>query len=218
MKRWLKRLFKALNGETKAPQIKGLHRNLGDAARGRGDWDAAGRHYAFHLEETPQDFDIWVQLGHALKEKSLFDQADLAYAQAARLNGADADPALNRAHMAKGRGDFDAARDHFTAAYAIHRDPDVARELNWVEAQLAAGRSAPSRTASAGRDPGRVLRAIDIYNGAVLDIWLSQATGASHDSADERVRALEGENERLKGLLAQSMLETAAMKDRLGQH
>lgn len=218
MKRWLKRLSRSLNGDTKVVRAKGHHRDLGDAARARGDWESAGRHYAFHLAEAPQDFDIWVQLGHSLKERELLDQADLAYAQAARLDGANPDPLVHRGHMAKGRRDYASARDHFTAVYAINRDPDIAREMNWLDAQLAAGRSEPSRTASAGQDPGRVLRAIDIYNGAMLDIWSTGSGDAGPADSGGRLKALEDENGRLKGLLAQSMLEAAEMKGRLGQH
>ncbi len=44
-------------------------RNEGDKARDRGDWSEAAKFYASHLEAVPNDFAIWVQLGHSLKNR-----------------------------------------------------------------------------------------------------------------------------------------------------
>lgn len=170
MKRWFKRLMKSVGGGTKAVPTNGLYRNLGDAARSRGDWDAASRHYAFHLGENPQDFGIWVQLGHAFKERGLLDQADLAYAQAVRLDDKNVDLLIHRAHLAKGRRDYPAALEYFTRSYALDENADVAREMNGLEALAAANRSSRQQMASAGQDANRILRSLDIYNGVVPDL------------------------------------------------
>lgn len=227
MKRWFKRLIRSLTGKTKVVRSKGHYRNLGDAARGRGDWDTAGRYYALHLEEQPEDFGIWVQLGHALKERGLLDQAELAYGQGSRLDDQNSELWLHRAHLGKLRQDYASAREYFTLSYALEANPDVARELNALEGSHP-GRSQAS---ALGRNASSLLRSMDIYNGAVVDIWADPvASGAvsetgSHGrgagtSADagEKLRVLEDENDRLKKLLATSMLDVAAMKDLVGQH
>jgi tetratricopeptide (TPR) repeat protein len=220
MKRWFKRLIRSLTGQTKVVRSKGHFRNLADAARGRGDWDTAGRYYALHLEEDPQDFGIWVQLGHALKEAGLRDQADLAYGQASRLDDKNAELWLHRAHLGKIRQDFAAARHWFTLSYALEANPEVARELNALEGWNP-GRSP---TSAFGEGASRVLGALEIYTGAVVDIWAADP-GAPEAKAHVRtagstdaLKALEDENDRLKKLLATSMLDVAAMKDLVGQH
>lgn len=217
MKRGFKRFIRSLTGQTKVVRSKGHYRNLGDAARGRGDWDTAGRYYSLHLEEQPEDFGIWVQLGHALKERGLLDQADLAYAQASRLDEKNAEVWLHRAHLGKLRQDYAAAREYFTLSYAIEADTDVARELNALEG-MHPGRSRATAL-------GRVLGALEIYNGAVVDIWAADpgaSEAASHargaGGSTDALKALEDENDRLKKLLATSMLDVAAMKDLVGQH
>ena len=174
MRRLLKRLYRRRNN-VPSPLSPNHYRILGDAARNRREWDAAGRHYAFHLEFNRQDFDIWVQFGHALKEQGLLDQAGLAYEQASLLNEGDADLWLNRGHLEKLRGDFRSSRECYTRSYALNRSAEVAIELNALDVispQTSEAR-APSRSdagdpASRGLGPARFLRPLDINNSALL--------------------------------------------------
>lgn len=107
----------------------GADRRQGDQARSRGDWSSAAAAYSRHVERHPQDFDIWVQLGHALKESGRYDQAEGAYQKAHRLNGASADLFLSRGHLAKLVGDTRSAIDFYNRSFLVDGNPDAAREL-----------------------------------------------------------------------------------------
>lgn len=113
----------------KSIQRNETDRRQGDSARGRGDWSAAASAYGRHLSRFPKDFDIWVQMGHALKESGRYDDAEGAYQEADRLNGANADLFLCRGHLAKLRGDMRAAVDFYNRSFLIDSNPDAAREL-----------------------------------------------------------------------------------------
>ena len=214
MKRWFKRLIRSLAGPTKSVRSRVHFSALGDAARKRGDWGTASRYYALHLQENAEDFGIWVQLGHSLKEQGLLDQADMAYGQGNRLNENEAELWLHRAHLCKQRQDFDAACDYFKRSYALEANPDVARELNTLE-DMVRGRHQSSVEA---RNAIPVMRSMDIYNGAMVDLRMpgQTSTDALSDTSG-KLRALEDENDRLKKLLATSVLDAAAMKGLVGQ-
>jgi len=107
----------------------GADRRQGDQARSRGDWSSAAAAYSRHVERHPQDFDIWVQLGHALKESGRYDQAEGAYQKAHRLNGGSADLFLSRGHLAKLVGDTRSAVDFYNRSFLVDGNPDAAREL-----------------------------------------------------------------------------------------
>lgn len=174
MRRWLKMLYRRRNS-VPSPLSPNHYRILGDSARDRKEWDAASRHYAFHLEFNRQDFDIWVQFGHALKEQGLLDQAGLAYQQASLLNEGDADLWLNRGHLEKLRGDFRSARECYTRSYALSRSAEVAIELNALDvvSPQTSETGAPTRSetgdpVSRGLGSVRFLRPLDINNSALL--------------------------------------------------
>ena len=75
------------------------YRRAGDAARGRGDWQAAAQSYRLHLDGAPDDAAIWVQLGHALKEQGKFRQAAEAYERASELRPTDEEVWLHLGHV-----------------------------------------------------------------------------------------------------------------------
>lgn len=78
-------------------------RRAGDDAREQRDWAAAAEFYRSHLEIEVGDAAIWVQLGHALKEQGLIEEAITAYRRATELfpDSADAQLQLGRGlHLA----------------------------------------------------------------------------------------------------------------------
>lgn len=93
-----------------------VHRLLqqGDAARDAARWADAVAHYRAALDRAPGLPHIQLQLGHAFKELGQLDQADAAYAAAARLRPNDLEALLHRAHLAK-RIDPSAAVAHFAS-------------------------------------------------------------------------------------------------------
>ena len=70
-------------------------RLLANQARDRLDWPTAAEQYRLYLKARPNDFAIWVQLGHALKESGQLHEALGAYGQAFSLDPHDADLLLH---------------------------------------------------------------------------------------------------------------------------
>lgn len=136
------------------------HRHLGDLARNREDWLAAADAYRRHLAVYAGDAAIWIQLGHALKETSRFDEAAKAYRRAQELTPSDPDLLVNIGHLHKLRGDIDQAF--------------VAYDLG----ALAGGTAARQELAAllnAGHWPEAVLRSVT--NPALLTFLRDRATG-----------------------------------------
>lgn len=125
MKRRLKRLMRAFAGPPQQSE-----RRIGDQARERGDWSTAAQHYQRHVSRNPSDFDIWVQLGHALKETGRYDEAEKSYAQAGEIRPEDADLLLMRGHLAKLRGDAPAAATFYAMSFRSDGNPFAAAEIN----------------------------------------------------------------------------------------
>ena len=80
-----------------------------NAARIARRWAAAAEHYRRYLAYHPDDFAIWVQLGHMLAESGDWAGADQVYRTADRIRPDDADLTLCRGHLA--RRSAKAARD-----------------------------------------------------------------------------------------------------------
>ena len=95
-------------------------RAAGDRARGRGDWAEAAANYKAHLRKKPEDFDIWVQLGHASKEAGDYAEARAAYATALELRPSDFDAHLNKGHLEKLAGQRDAALSAYKKAFDLN--------------------------------------------------------------------------------------------------
>ena len=70
-------------------------RDKGDAARDRQDWYHATLYYSEYLDESPDDGAIWVQIGHMLKEQSLFEEALYAYRVGENLETEPSDVSLH---------------------------------------------------------------------------------------------------------------------------
>ena len=101
----------------------------GNQARDRRDWPAAAEAYRAHLKSRPDNFPIWVQLGHALKESGRMQEAEQAYGRAMGLNPADADLLMNLGHLYKITGDHGAAADHYRRSADIDGNSAAIAEL-----------------------------------------------------------------------------------------
>ena len=75
-------------------------RDAGDAARDKAEWAAAETNYWRSLEIEPKQPRIWVQYGHALKERGYLAKAEEAYRRAAFESDA-ADMYLMLGHVLK---------------------------------------------------------------------------------------------------------------------
>ncbi len=72
---------------------------LGDRQRDKKKWREAARHYSAHLAAHPHQAEIWLQLGHMLKEALLFEDAVYAYRVAKRLEVEPSDVAIHLADL-----------------------------------------------------------------------------------------------------------------------
>jgi len=102
----------------------------GSAARDARDWHSAAKHYRRFLAARPDDFAIWVQLGHMLAEAGDHGEADAAYRQAFALKPDDADLALCRGHLERRRGDLDAAIEFYRRSFELDGNENAARALD----------------------------------------------------------------------------------------
>ena len=67
---------------------KGSPRSSGDQARDARLWERAARFYLDSLSADPEDIEIWVQLGHVLKEAGKLSEAEKAYRRADEIRSA----------------------------------------------------------------------------------------------------------------------------------
>ncbi len=128
----MKTLLGRLTGQTSKPvstRPDNRLRDQGDAARNTGDLATAAVLYEQHLAQQPDDFAIWVQFGHALKQGGKLDRAETAYARAAGLRADDGDLLLSQGHLAKMQGRLDLAADFYRRSHAVDGNPDAAREI-----------------------------------------------------------------------------------------
>lgn len=102
----------------------------GDMARDQGDWDVAAAEYSVVLDMDSSLEGIWVQLGHALKEKGAQRPAIHAYEKAISLSPSQIDTHLHTAHLLKNTGQYDRAIRHFLHAFMLGlNSPNEEREL-----------------------------------------------------------------------------------------
>jgi len=84
-----------------------------NAARDARDWVVAAAKYREYVTSQPRAHEIWVQIGHALKESGDLPEAEAAYRQAIARMAVPADPELHLAHMLKDAGRAEEARELF---------------------------------------------------------------------------------------------------------
>ncbi len=103
-----------------------------DALRDAGRWQAAAAAYAAYLQHQAQDWPIWVQYGHCVKEAGHPEAALRLYRQAAGMAPGDADLRLQIGHALKLLRRPEEAREAYAEALAL--DPG----LQAARAELAA--------------------------------------------------------------------------------
>jgi tetratricopeptide (TPR) repeat protein len=119
---------------------------LADRARDARKWELAAQLYREVLERDPDNPQIWVQYGHALKEwgelrdPEKLAQAEEAYRRALSLDPGVADTHLQLGHVLKLQVKPDDARAAYLRAFAL--DPELPYPidelggLGWSEAEL----------------------------------------------------------------------------------
>jgi len=117
---------------------KSTPRRLGNRARDKRRWSEAADHYRQHLSDQPDDFAIWVQLGHMLTQAADFGAADAAYARAGELRPDDSDLLLCWGRSRVLAGDLGRARDLFGLSLASDGNPHAANALALMDANVAA--------------------------------------------------------------------------------
>ncbi len=165
IKRTLRRIgFLPAKAQPALPLPEADHRGDGDRARDAADWPAAAAAYARHLAFHPDDFDIWVQRGHALKESGDLEGAAASYAQASGLRVGDADLLLQRGHLERLRKDLVAAAGYYQLSYAADQNAEALRVLTASDLQDA--------LETAGLRPARrPVGAVEHLSGAVIGGW-----------------------------------------------
>ena len=145
MAKWLK------SGRHDRNRIRALDqlRGTGDQARDARHWPEAEAAYGAFLGLAPDDFGIWVQLGHVLKESGRWDAAAGAYGTARDLKPDDPDLCLQLGHLSKLRKDVEGARTHYRDSFDLDRNPIAERELADLDAWWAS--AGPHGAASIGR-------------------------------------------------------------------
>jgi len=117
-----------------------------DAARDRGDWKAASLLYERGLRRDPNNAQIWVQYGHALKESGYLVAAERAYEKALRLDPSKPDTHLQMGHLLKVQNRLKEAASSYRRAIELDPAPCYASE----------------ELARLGRLPGRLSRTADM--------------------------------------------------------
>ncbi|HWI86421.1 MAG TPA: rhamnan synthesis F family protein, partial [Sphingomonas sp.] len=180
-------------------------RKIGDRARDKGDWAGAAAHYRAHLDESPHDFAIWVQLGHMLTQLRDFEGADGAYMQAAEFEPDDADLLLCWGRSRQLAGDHGRARDLYGLSLARDGNPHAANELallvaaeaeNAQSAEVATPIAAPPRPAWAARM--ELLKPFSTAAGEEIALFVTHsATGRIKPHVLPYLRALSFEGIRI---------------------
>ncbi len=98
-----------------------------DALRDARDWIEAAIAYAAYLRVAPQDWPIWVQYGHCMKESGDVKAALLLYREAERLEPGDADLHVQIGHALKLLGRVEDAYQSYARALTLDPESAAAR-------------------------------------------------------------------------------------------
>src|SRR5712692_10404521 len=94
---------------------------LADRARDAQQWDAAVPHYRTALARNPRNPPIWVQYGHALKERGSFAGGAGAYRRAIAAPPTVADTYLQLGYVLKLQGRTEEAKAAYLRAFSIEQ-------------------------------------------------------------------------------------------------
>jgi len=99
----------------------GVLRDRADMLRDAREWEEAAQLYAAYLQLMPEDWAIWVQYGHCMKESGDLRGALLLYREAERQQAADPDIQVQIGHVLKLLGRTEEAFEAY--ARALELDP-----------------------------------------------------------------------------------------------
>ncbi|WP_272481213.1 rhamnan synthesis F family protein, partial [Rhizorhabdus wittichii] len=142
--------------------------------RDGGRWAGAVVHYRRYLRYRPDDFAIWVQLGHMLGESGDPAGADQAYRTAHALNPDDADLALCRGHLARRGGDVEAAIVFYRRSFEIDGNERAATMLAELDVETGGGSETEQAPVHGGRLDGWFERSVSgvLSEDGVDDPWV----------------------------------------------
>ncbi len=112
-------------------------RRLGDQSRDGKRWYEAAAHYAAYLGKVPDDWPIWVQRGHCLKEDGDIEGGLASYRRALELAPEDSDLRLQIGHALKLLGCLkEALQSYQKAIFLDPNNQDAEREISILETAL----------------------------------------------------------------------------------
>ncbi len=98
LRTWIRKLIQRLGRKSNGLVV------VADRARAEAQWETAARFYRDALGLLPENWPIWVQFGHALKEAGCLEASEIAYRTALELEGDVADTHLSLGHTLKLQG------------------------------------------------------------------------------------------------------------------
>ncbi len=153
-------------------------RHQGDLCRDERRWSDAAVWYRQHVDEHPEDFGIWVQLGNCLKEAGAYGDALTAYWRAIAIDGDDADVFLQLGHLQKLMGrPGDAAAAYRTSLARQPADNPAAHELSVMGQEPAEVAVGPRTNGIAHR-----LSAIEKRLGQLIEAGTAQPLHSNTDT------------------------------------
>ncbi|MES2497205.1 MAG: glycosyltransferase [Pseudomonadota bacterium] len=147
---------------------------IANAARDSRRWGRAAAGYRRYLGYRPDDFAIWVQLGHMLAEGGDLVAADAAYRTAHDLDSANSDLSLCRGHLACRSGDVDAAIVFYRRSVELDGNVDAARALAELEPPEAVEAEDSGDTGDAAPAPEAEPGPPHVYGGR-LEGWFERS-------------------------------------------
>jgi len=108
---------KLIGSDSASTKIGNAVRSFGDKARDARQWTQAVEYYSAFLEQNPEEFEIWVQLGNCLKEAGRHEKSLEAYETAIAKNDTNADAYLQKGHILKILGRFSDAYEAYAKSF-----------------------------------------------------------------------------------------------------
>jgi tetratricopeptide (TPR) repeat protein/MoaA/NifB/PqqE/SkfB family radical SAM enzyme len=148
----------------------------GNKARDQKRWGEAIETYSKVLRLRPDAANIWVQLGHCLKESGNAPEAEKAYLKGLELEPENADTLLHVGRIKRSMNDAASALYYLERAAGVPSpSSDAATELGELRSDLA---DRALSSGAAARDEGRWAEAVDAYKTFLgvrpnaADVWV----------------------------------------------
>ena len=153
---------------------RGVSRALvrANSARDKGRWTQAAHQYRRYLRRRPNDFPIWVQLGHMLAESGDHQAAEQAYERAQALNARDADLALCRGHLRRRQGDNEGALTFYRLSFEIDGNDRAAEMIAHCNSGSEGERAAAEAAA-------------EVERGGVIEGWYAREVSGALSPLDD---------------------------------